>query len=292
MRKLSLTAIGLYISILAAFSQNGQDTAYKSKKLTLEEVNFVSGYYSQDGNHSAVTGGIGTEKLSDFSNTLELKLTKYDSRWRKQTYTFEAGIDHYTSASSDKINPFTISSASHADTRIYPSVGWTRQNEARGTTIGLTGSFSMEYDYTSVGVGALFSKTSKDNNREFSLKAQAYLDRWKVILPIEMRNVRNPYDDKEEQDYPSSPRNSYSASLGLSQVINRQLHVSLVTEPTYQSGLLATKYQRVYFTDGTLKVETLPDTRYKLPIGIRANYFLGDRFIVRSFYRLYRDNWG
>ncbi len=56
--------------------------------------------------------------------------------------------------------------------------------------------------------------------------------------------------------------------------------------------LIATKYQRVYFTDGSEKAETLPDTRFKIPIGIRANYFLGDRFIIRSYYRFYTDNWG
>jgi hypothetical protein len=56
--------------------------------------------------------------------------------------------------------------------------------------------------------------------------------------------------------------------------------------------LLATKYQRVYFTDGSLKAENLPDTRLKMPLGIRANYFLGGRVILRSFYRYYQDDWG
>ncbi len=65
-----------------------------------------------------------------------------------------------------------------------------------------------------------------------------------------------------------------------------------VVEPSYQEGLLSTPYHRVYFTDGTLKVEKLPGTRAKLPIGLRASYFLGDRFIIRSFYRYYQDNWG
>jgi hypothetical protein len=55
---------------------------------------------------------------------------------------------------------------------------------------------------------------------------------------------------------------------------------------------LATKYQRVYFTDGKELTETLPDRRMKIPVGLRANYFIGDRFIIRSFYRYYQDNWG
>ncbi|MFL5788451.1 MAG: hypothetical protein ACJ748_10400, partial [Flavisolibacter sp.] len=80
MRKLSLSVIGMYLSILSAFSQNTtvDSSAYKTRQLKLEEVNFVSGYYHQNGNNSAVTGGIGTEDLTDFANTIDLKLYKYD----------------------------------------------------------------------------------------------------------------------------------------------------------------------------------------------------------------------
>ena len=54
---------------------------------------------------------------------------------------------------------------------------------------------------------------------------------------------------------------------------------------------LATLYHRTYFTDGSHKVEHLPDTRFKLPLGFRMNYFLGDRFILRAYYRYYADSW-
>ena len=283
----------MYIGILSAFSQNSlQDsTAYKSRKLKLEEINFVSGYYHQNGNNSAVTGGIGTEKLTDFSNTIELKLSKYDSRLRKHSFDFELGIDNYTSASSDKID-HNVSSASLSDTRIYPSVAWSIQNEQKGTTLGFNASFSNEYDYNSIGIGSTFAKASKNNNREFTAKLQAYFDQWSVIYPIELRNNNGPRGDDRNGIIGNSPRNSFSASLTYSQIINQRLQVQLIAEPTYQNGLLATKYQRVYFTDGSLKAETLPGKRFKIPVGIRANYFLADKFVIRSFYRYYQDNWG
>jgi Protein of unknown function (DUF3570) len=290
MRKLSLTVIGMYVAVLSAFSQKSTDdsSAYKSKKLALDEVNFVSGYYHQDGNNSAVTGGIGTEKLTDLANTIELKLSKYDTKLRKHSFNFEMGIDHYSSASSDKIDPNTISSPSHADTRYYPSLTWTIENEQKRTAFGLTGSFSKEFDYVSKGFGASFTKASKDNNREFTGKFQMFLDTWSIIYPVELRsNVRRGNGIQG-----TSPRNSYNASFSLSQVVNKNLQILLIAEPSYQSGLLSTKYQRVFFTDGTEKTETLPGTRMKIPLGIRANYFLGDRFIIRSFYRYYQDNWG
>src|SRR4051794_38629363 len=115
MRKLSLTVIGMYVFMLAGFCQEKDSAGYEEKKLSLDEINFVSGYYWQDGNHSAVTGGIGTEKLTNLSNTIELKYKGYDRKMRKQTFTIDAGFDFYTSASSDQINPYTISSASSRD---------------------------------------------------------------------------------------------------------------------------------------------------------------------------------
>jgi hypothetical protein len=110
MKKLSLAVIGLYVGLLSAFSQNStvDSSQYKSRKLTFEEANFVSSYYHQDGNNSAVTGGIGTEKLTDFANSFEVRLKRYDRRNRKHTFDVEVGIDHYTSASSDKIDPHLL----------------------------------------------------------------------------------------------------------------------------------------------------------------------------------------
>src|SRR3954462_4043810 len=112
MKKLFLSVIGMYLTMLAAFSQGGPktDSAYKSRKLTFEEANLVSSYYRQDGNNAAVTGGIGSEKLTDLSNSIDLKLSAHDKRNRKHSFSADLGIDHYTSASSDKIDPTTISS--------------------------------------------------------------------------------------------------------------------------------------------------------------------------------------
>jgi hypothetical protein len=69
-----------------------------------------------------------------------------------------------------------------------------------------------------------------------------------------------------------------------------------------QKGLLSTPFQRVYFGDTNDffiedfqladDVERLPDSRFKLPIGGRLNYYLNDTFILRSYYRFYYDDWG
>lgn len=286
--------IVLYLGILTAHAQfkpkivNNDTTNYQSRKLKLDEVNIVSAYYHQDGNNSAVTGGIGTEKLSDIANTFDLQLSNFTKLGKKNTFNFELGIDHYTSASSDKIDPSTISSASSADTRIYPSINWTRSNEKTGNSFGFTGSYSTEFDYQSIGAGFNLTRLSKDKNTQFDFKLQAFLDTWTVILPIELRTNTG----KDKDSYTSSPRNSFSTSFSISQVLTDKLQALLIVEPAYQKGLLATKYQRDYFTDGSLRAENLPDQRYKLPIAVRLNYFLNDNFIIRSFYRYYTDDWG
>ncbi|WP_370629848.1 DUF3570 domain-containing protein [Pedobacter sp. MR2016-19] len=216
-------------------------------------------------------------------------MSKFNKRGRKNTFLFELGVDHYTSASSDKIDPSTISSASSADTRIYPSLNWTHSNEETGNSFGFTGSYSTEFDYQSMGAAFNLTRLSKDKNTQFDFKLQAFLDQWTVILPIELRTGNA---GKGHEQYDTAPRNSFSASFSLSQVISQKFQASLILEPSYQKGLLATKYQRDYFTDGSLRSETLPDKRYKLPIGLRMNYFLDDRFVIRTFYRYYMDNWG
>lgn len=295
MKKICLSVVGLFLTFLASFGQGTQDTAgYKTRKLTFEEANLVSSYYKQDGNNAAVTGGIGTENLTDFSNSIDLKFVKWGARDIKHTFHFEVGFDHYTSASSDKINPYTISSPSYADTRIYPSLNWTAENAAKGSTIGAGLSFSNEFDYRSIGASLLFAQKTANRNGEFTARLQAYLDNLKLIYPVELRGGVIPRDREEdkEDDYASASRNSFSGSLSYLQIINPSLQVALVADVVYQQGYLGLPFHRVYFTDGNVAVENLPDTRLKIPLGFRANYFLGDKFILRSFYRYYHDDWG
>jgi len=289
MKKLFLAVIGMYISILAAFSQTSpkSDSTYKSRKLTFEEANLVSSYYKQDGNHAAVTGGIGSQKLTDISNTIDVKLSTYDKRNRKHSFIGEFGIDHYTSASSDQIDPKTISSASSADTRFYPSIGWSMENEKKGTTIGAGASFSTEFDYTSIGFNANFAKKTNNRSGELVARFQAYLDQVSLIYPVELRPGANHSDD-----YETSSRNSFSGSLTWFQIINKQFQIMLEAELVSQTGYLGLPFNRVYFNDNSVHVENLPSSRLKIPLGIRANYFVGDKFILRTWLRNYHDDWG
>ncbi len=294
MQKISLAVLGIFIGILSAFAQKTpQDSNYVDRRLKVEEVNLVTSYYTQNGNNSAVMGGIGTEKLSDFSNTLDLRLSKWSKTNQQHSLTLEMGYDSYSSASSDNIDYNTISSPSYNDQRYYPSVAWSVLDPAKGTTTGANLSYSTEWDYQSYGGGLNFAKTSADKSSEFSVKAGAFFDEWTMILPVEVRPENYPSgSERTLPNVPRSPRNSFNLALAWAKIINPRLQLAFVIEPSYQQGQLATPYQRVFFTDQTVTNEKLPSQRWKLPLGVRASYFAGDRVVLRGFYRFYADQWG
>lgn len=317
MRK-NLIQIGLYCSIffgshLNAISQtlaqyqpktkitlgdkttiaNPEEEITGFKSLKLNEINLVNSYYIQDGNNAAVTGGTGSEELWNIANSLDLKLSFLDKKKNKHSISADAAFDYYSSASSDMIDARTISSASKDDLHFYPNLNWSVKNEIKKNTIGAGLAYSTEWDYKSIGGNMYYTKTSKDNNTEVSIKGGAFFDTWSVILPSELRPVGYPSGaggDKEGLDY--KKRNSYNLSISIAQIINKRLQVMATIEPSLQEGLLSTPFHRVYFANGTLKVEKLPGERFKLPASIRANYFLGDKIVLRSMYRFYADSWG
>jgi hypothetical protein len=284
MKRIYITGFAL-LGLFKAFSQSvpADSTAYKNKKLKVDEINLVSSYYKQDGNNAAVTGGVGSEKLTDISNTIDVKLIKYSKLGNKHTLDLEVGIDHYSSASSDQIDLQANSSASSADFRIYPSFNYTIENEEKGNTVGFGLSSSTEFDYQSFGGNISFSQKTKNRNGEFSAKLQAFLDQVKLIEPIELRT--------SGEGYGTASRNTFSGSLSYSQIINKNFQIMLLADVIAQNGYLSLPFHRVYYADNSVHQENLPGNRLKIPVALRASYFLGDNVIIRAYYRYYSDDW-
>src|SRR5258708_34287826 len=162
MRKICLTVVGFYLMILHAFSQvtTKDSSTYQPKKLKVEEVNLISSYYTQSGDHSAIRGGIGSEKVTDLANGLEVKWVGWDSHQRKNTLTAGLGIDYHTAASQAWVSKKGASKR-HNGRRLYPSLAWTRENEKKGTSFSLGAYYSNEFNYQSLGVTSCF--TNKTN---------------------------------------------------------------------------------------------------------------------------------
>jgi len=273
MQRITFVLIFFY-GMSSAFAQES-DYQMKSND---EEItaDFLTSYYEQTGNNAAVTGGVGTEQLTDFASMLVVNVP-LDS-----INAINVTIGD-TSASTDNINS-RISSASSKDLRSYGTIGYTRKNLKKGTTYGIKTNFSTEYDYTSISGGLSFAKEFNEGNSELSLNAQAFFDNWETFFPQELRGIVS---------LPSTDRQSYNFQATYSQVINRRMQFSISSEAILMKGLLSTPFHRVFFSDQLLPdIERLPDSRLKIPLGLRLNIFPADDLIIRSYYRYYWDDWG
>jgi len=84
------------------------EKVYKKRVLETTEVDFISSYYTQDGDNAAVSGGIGTEELTDVTATFIVSIPLNDD----DVLTIDAGVSAYTSASSSNVGPFDDGPAS------------------------------------------------------------------------------------------------------------------------------------------------------------------------------------
>ncbi len=296
----------LFIILAIAYSPFLWAQGYEVKVLNEQEVDFLFNYYEQNGNHSPVTGGIGSEKLDCMAPMTSVNVP-FDT---VHSISVNLGIDYYTSASCDQIDRFVtsasseyISSASSHDMRTHFDVDYTRKSRLYPADYGVMLGYSNEFDVNSFAAGLHYTVASKDENRQLGLKATAYYDVWKLIYPGEIRNGDEYRFGNEEDDYDIDSRLTSTFTATWSQVVTRNLQFLLTGDFVLQKGILHTPFHRVYFDDGFLPFysdtaympmlpENLPRTRIKIPVGIRLNYYLSDWLIMRLYYRYYYDDFG
>ncbi len=264
------------------------DSVFRKEKIKRTEISFLYNHYTQDGNNSAITGGIGTEKLT----VVAPLLTVLHTYKRENELGIKLGVDIITSASTDKID-FVRSSASSKDARTHLDVVYVHPIKNNISISGGTG-FSIESDYLSIPASLGLLIADQDGMRTYGINVQCYFDdlRWgrlnapsfkpeKLIYPADLRNREwfNTYN-----------RNSFNLRLALTQVINTRNVIGIYSELSYQKGLLSTPFHRVYFNDQSLRLESLPDKRLKGTLGIKVNSFVGGRTVLKNATNLYADN--
>lgn len=319
--------IGLLLPSLVSFAQQSPDSiqVYKKRVLETAEMDFLTSYYRQDGDNAAVSGGIGTEELTDFTGTYIISIPlNYDD-----ILTIDAGISAYTSASSSNIDPFddgpsdafqASSGASGADTWMNLTGSYSHSSDDRNAIWSAKVSVSSEYDYFSVGAGGSYTKLFNEKNTELSINANAFFDSWSTIYPVELRSFaegenglnsrlfrRNTITGNTNynpifSEFDNTGRNSYSLGLGFSQILHKNVQGTLALDFIQQQGLLSTPFQRVYFGDVADSyidkfqladaIEQLPDNRFKVAIGGKLNWYINEFITLRTFYRYYSDDWG
>ena len=254
---------------------------YLRQNLNKAEITALYSYYEQDGDHSPVLGGIGTEYLTDHVGQIKVFVPI-----KNHSVVLSGGIDHYTSASTDNINPRSVSSASVVDNRVYANLSWS-QDRTEQQSYGLNIGFSKEWDVKSLSGGFFHALRNKSGNTEFNISGQYFQDQWEMIYPIELRN-RPDLKDREKDI-----REVYSLSLSLAQHFTKYSQGAIILDGIYQKGLNSTPFHRVYFRDTIWPdIEQLPRERIKIPIGLKWHQYISSTVVLRSYYRYYSDNFG
>lgn len=323
-----ILAIAFVVALFHLSHAQAQDSTstYKKRVLETTEVDFLSSYYTQDGDNAAVSGGTGTEELTDVTAAFVVSIPLNDD----DVLTIDAGISAYTSASSsnvgpfdsnDRANPFVASSgASQSDVWANLMGSYSHSSDDRNDIWSAKLSVSSEYDYFSIGFGGTYTKLFNEKNTEVSINGNVFIDTWKALYPTELRPFAfgqglnsslfnqytitgNPFYNPENfQVFDNEGRNTYALGFGFSQILSKKIQGSLALDFVKQDGLLSTPFQRVYFSDVADSfiedfqladdVERLPDSRFKVAIGGRLHYYINETFVIRTFYRYYFDDWG
>lgn len=263
------------------------DSAFRKEKVSKNDIDFLYSHYIQDGNKSAVTGGIGTESLTVVAPLLTASRTfKNGNNLRTKL-----GVDIITSASTDNID-FVMSSASLHDSRTHLDLTYTHYLKKNISVYG-GGGFSIESDYFSLPFSLGIVIAEKSGMRTYGIDFQSFFDdlRWgrlsdsfqpeKLIYPVELRN---------KEWFTNYNRNSYNLKLAFTQIINKRNRLGLYPEVSYQNGLLSTPFHRVYFSGQSLRVENLPNERWKIALGVKLNSFIGGRTILKNSLDYYKDS--
>ncbi len=373
---LFILAIVYLPEICLAQSFFDSTSVFKKRVLETTELDILTSFYTQDGDNAAVTGGIGTEQLTDFATDIKVSIPLNDD----DVLTIDGTISAYSSASSSNLNPFSGASsgydddddndddyddnvfnnggtptgspwyastgASKKDTWMNLNMGYSHSSDNRNTIFSSNLSFANEYDYTSTGGGIGLVKLFNDKNTELSFNTSVYFDWWKPQYPTEIKTYINEngnlnadffqgVDILDENGNPidklgvnawkpinsdlvqNKNRNTYSISLGFSQILSQTTQLSVFSDFVIQKGWLANPMQRVYFadisnyyignasgipfyTDDRNKdvfqladdIERLPKSRIKIPVGVRINQYINEFLVIRTYYRYYFDDWG
>ncbi len=287
-----------------------------TKKLDPIEINFLSNYYKQQGNHSPVNGGDGSEELSNITEQITISIPVK----RNFKINLNGGIEFFSSASQ---NSTTNNGSTHEEEEeedklaakdddddddddddehvsgasqnrglgsrskiVLFDVGLSKENNIKNMIFDGGLGFYRDENAISGSYSVGWTKSTKDNNNTFNLGGNYYLDKWTLKEPdTEIINGTSHLGN--------GIRQTFNASFSYSRVLHKKITAAIIADFTYQKGLLSTPYHKVYFADNELPaLERLPDTRMKYPVALKLNYHATDFLIFRTYYRYYKDNWG
>ncbi len=254
------------------------------------DADFLFGYYDQDGDHSPVTGGVGTEKAEVFSPVILLAWRVTESL----SLSADVGIDQVSSASMGNIQ-MELSSASipASDTRTFGTLR--AKKKWKSSTFGLSVGAAKEYDYQSFSYGLDWGIELNQANTAISASVRRYDDAIDLIGIDGYGNQGGGLPPTTG----SGDRTTTDFTLLVSQTLGKRTAGSLELFVSQQDGVLSTPYHEVVIGPhapddpaGEHVAERLPDSRLRKALALRLNHTFSDRFVLRTGYRYYSDDWG
>ena len=306
----------LFFSVFALRAQENE-SIYTKKVLEKVSVQTLFSYYAQDGQNAAVTGGEGTEELTNAAPTMVVQIPIGENG----ILSVDAGISAYTSASSSNVNPFdrsaswgddndhddkyedhddksfgstqalsyvngnqgaspwvASSGASRSDVLAHFNPSYAYFSEDRNTIYNASLAFSKEYDYQSIGFGMGISKLYNEKNTELGLNLQVYIDEHDPQYPIELRTGFFDSNIRGEGTY----TNAFAA---FSQTKRNTYALSLNL-----AQILTNKMQVSFFIDAVMQEGLLSSPLQRVYFADKENFFidafqLADNVERLPFYR-------
>ncbi len=185
-------------------------------------------------------------------------------------------VDMVSSASIDVVT----TASPYTEEREQLSIG---MDYLRGNTVmSISVTNSEESDFTS-------------DSYSFSVSQGMFGDLTTLTLAYSLTNdeVRRSDDDTFVRD---ADRQFYS--VGLTQIVTRNLIMGLNVETITDEGFLNNPYRTVRYADSSnpigysYEAELYPNTRTSTAVGIRARYYLPYRAAIQGEYRFFADTWG
>lgn len=288
MRRLSFILFLFFSQLVFSQDSLSLDTNQFKIKVPKNQLKLLYSLLGQDGEHSAVTGGQGTEDLTVHSaRVIYIKKTENNNKWKHNV-----GVDNITSASTDQID-LIESTASYKDYRVSGKSGFELELKKDTSAVGLFVGGSLESDYVSRSIGMNYFKKNKYNGlyqSQFSffwddlrwgLVTSGVFDLYKMVYPIELRG---------KDWFNTHNRNTYTWSNKWSFAANKRSKLGFFADITFQEGILSTPFHRVFLEDNSVGVELLPQKRWRLPVAVQYNYFLGGGIVLRNYFRYYWDS--
>jgi hypothetical protein len=200
--------------------------------------------------------------------------------------------DFISSASIDRLSKFPDQTGASGDYYIGADVGF-RYALSDREDLGWHLGGSVEYDYTSIGLGGSYSVEAADRNSSWTYSLEAFIDTIDVIR----------FDGTEEG---TDDRVSLAATISRYAVIDPKTHGELGLTLSSQTGFLETAYNAVVLEDPALPpnpnlannargieiTEELPDSRTRAALFGQVRRSLGPQQSLELGGRLYTDSWG